>query len=769
MKNPLNKRLPRELKSEFGKYLVLIALGSGFLVADGSMLKAYEQSFEKYNIEDGNFELDEEASDGTLQKIEQDGVTVYPNYYIEEETKDVDSTLRIFKPRIDVDKVCLMQGKMPEKADEIAIDRMYADNNELKVGDDLKVGKQSLKITGLVALSDYSALFSNTSDMLFDATKFGVAIMTEDGFATLDDTHIHYSYAWKYNDPPKNDTEAKTMGEDFLKKLAKRGTIVNYIPEFVNQAIIFTGDDMGGDSAMFTAFLYIVVAIIAFVFAITTSNTISKEATVIGTLRASGYTKRELIRHYMTMPVIVMLAAAVVGNILGYTVLKGYMAAMYYGSYSLPTYVTIWSADAFIKTTLVPILILMLINYVTLRSKLSMPPLKFMRRDLSRRKKKKIIHLSSRIHFVTRFRFRIIFQNVPNYITIFVGVFFANLILLFGLMFSPLLAHFEQDITHSMLCKYQYVLQDMDSEEFSDAPDGTMTNVLYKFYTDSLLSTSTKGAEKYSITTLKTQEGKLKSEDVMVYGVSPDSAYVGIEFQNPDDIYISNAFAEKHNIHVGDSVTLDEPYDDNDYTFKIAGIYTYPASIAVFMEQDQYNKVFNKQEGYFNGYFSDKKITDISDEMISTVITKDDLDKTCRQLEVSMGNMMVLFQGFGVIMFVLIIYLLSKIIIEKNAQSISMAKILGYTNHEINRLYITATTIVVVLSLILTIPLANITIEEICKVAFAQFSGWLPYYVPEITFVKMFAAGVIAYALVAFFQIRKVKRIPMTDALKNVE
>lgn len=57
MKNPLNKRLPRELKSELGKYLVLfiflagmIALVSGFLVADGSMLKAYEQSFEKYNI-----------------------------------------------------------------------------------------------------------------------------------------------------------------------------------------------------------------------------------------------------------------------------------------------------------------------------------------------------------------------------------------------------------------------------------------------------------------------------------------------------------------------------------------------------------------------------------------------------------------------------------------------------------------------------------------------------------------------------------------------
>ena len=42
MKSPLRKRLPRELKSEFGKYLVVfimmaITIGfvSGFLVADG--------------------------------------------------------------------------------------------------------------------------------------------------------------------------------------------------------------------------------------------------------------------------------------------------------------------------------------------------------------------------------------------------------------------------------------------------------------------------------------------------------------------------------------------------------------------------------------------------------------------------------------------------------------------------------------------------------------------------------------------------------------
>ena len=58
MKNPLRKRLPRELKGELGKYLVVfilmvltIGMVSGFLVADGSMIVAYNDGFDKYNIE----------------------------------------------------------------------------------------------------------------------------------------------------------------------------------------------------------------------------------------------------------------------------------------------------------------------------------------------------------------------------------------------------------------------------------------------------------------------------------------------------------------------------------------------------------------------------------------------------------------------------------------------------------------------------------------------------------------------------------------------
>ena len=78
MKSPLRKRLPRELKSEFGKYLVVfimmaITIGfvSGFLVADGSMLRAYDDSFQKYNIEDGYFQTKKKLTPAQKEDIEK--------------------------------------------------------------------------------------------------------------------------------------------------------------------------------------------------------------------------------------------------------------------------------------------------------------------------------------------------------------------------------------------------------------------------------------------------------------------------------------------------------------------------------------------------------------------------------------------------------------------------------------------------------------------------------------------------------------------------
>lgn len=611
---------------------------------------------------------------------------------------------------------------------------------------------------------------------MFDSVKFGVSVVTEEEFDSLDQSKLQYNYSWIYDQKPETEKEEKKVSEDLMEDIGGIVTLESFVPRYVNQAIIFTGDDMGGDKAMVTMLLYIVIVIMAFVFGITISNTIRKEAGVIGTLRASGYTRQELVLHYMTLPVLVTLAGALIGNILGYTVFKDVCAAMYYGSYSLPTYVTIWNAEAFLLTTVVPVIIMLVVNYGVLRHKLKLSPLKFLRRDLSSgRGQKRAIRLSPKIKIFSRFRLRVIFQNMSNYVVLFIGIVFANLLLMFGLLLPSALAHYQVEIQENMLAKYQYMLQVPVSAVSGNKFESLMS--LLEFYMDS--QTDNEDAEEFSAYSLNTLPGKYKSEEVTFYGIEPDSKYVKIDFadtgaENSSDadaeVYISKAYADKFMLHTGDTITLKEKYEKDEYSFRIVGIYDYTAALCVFMPRSELNQIFDLGDDYYSGYFSDTEITDIKDQYIGSVIDLDALTKISRQLDVSMGSMMGLINGFAIMIYMVLIYLLSKIIIEKNAQSISMVKILGYTNGEISRLYIFSTSIVVVICLLVSLPIETALMNVLFReMMLASISGWITLWIDPMIYVQMFAAGIITYGLVALLEFRRVKKVPMDEALKNVE
>lgn len=772
MKNPLIKRIPRELREEFGKYLVVLILMistigfvSGFLVADGSMLQAYNDGFEKYNIEDGNFRVKKELTSFQKKEITANEVTLYENFYIEQSV-DNGSTLRFFKNKKDVNRVCLMKGRLPESTDEIAIDRMYADNNRISVGDTLISGGKKWKVTGFVALSDYSCLFQNNNDSMFDAVKFGVSVVTPEGFETLNQDKLQYSYSWKYDKSPKTEGQEKKIADKFMESLGKEVSLDSFVPRYQNQAIIFTGDDMGSDKAMIIVLLYIVIVIMAFVFGITISNTIRREAGVIGTLRASGYTKSELIRHYMALPIIITLVGALIGNILGYTVMKNVCASMYYGSYSLPTYVTIWNAEAFWMTTLVPILIMLVVNCGVLCHKLRLSPLKFLRRDLSGRKQTKALPLSPKLGFFHRFRLRVIFQNMSNYVVLFVGIVFANLLLFFGLLLPSTLNHYQQEIKSNMLAKYQYMLDVPVSAISGDDSENVLELLQYYMGTKTLND----DAEAFSAYSLDTLPSKYKTDEVLLYGIKKNSKYIDVDFDDSDKVYISGAYAEKFQLEPGDKITLKEKYEKKKYTFTVKGIYDYSGALCVFMPQKQLNDTFDLGNYYFSGYFSNSKITDINKKYIGSIVNLEALTKVSRQLTVSMGGMMNLINGFAIGIFIVLIYLLSKIIIEKNAQSISMAKILGYTNGEIGKLYIWSTTIVVIICLLLSLPIEKAIMGIVFReMMLSSVSGWIALWIDPKIYPEMFLIGIATYAMVSLLEYRRIRRIPMDEALKNAE
>lgn len=765
MRNPLWRRIPKELKEELGKYIVIFlfmvittGMVSGFMVAGESMKKTYDNTFDKYNVEDGHFDLSDEASDNMKDNIEDAGVTLYDMSYYELPMSKIGSdsendaadggvrTLRIFAPRHDVNKMCLMDGEFPAGTEEIAIDRMYAVNNDIEIGDDIKAGDKIYSVCGFVAFSDYSTMFQNNNDTMFDATIFGIAVVSNAEFDDLPEKNKTWSYSWMYDDGiPDEENDEKKLADDFLETVYTQAvmngiTVETYIPRYQNQAINFAGDDIGSDTNMMKWFEYIVIVILAFIFAVTISNTLTKEASVIGTLRASGYTKGELLIHYISLPVIVTFMASAVGNVLGYSVFKDIGAQLYYASYSLTKYVTYWNADAFVLTTVVPLIIMIVVNLLVVNSKLKLSPLRFLRHDLSRSKRKKAVKLPH-WKFMTRFKTRVILQNIPGYVVMLLGIYFAQVLLMFGLMLNPMLKHYQNDILDNMIADHQYVL-------------------------DSQVETANNNAETYCVKTLRTT-GDIDDE-IMVYGIHSDSKYFPVKL-NDGDVLVSDSYADKYEIVDGGKLKLKESYTDDTYDLKVTGSVVYPAALAVFVTEDDFREIFDKDEDYFTGYFSNDKLTDIEDHVVSE-ITKDDMIKVSRQLTKSMGGMFYIVVVFSLVMFMLLVYLLTKLIVEKNTVSISMVKILGYDTKEISKLYLSSTTVMVAVVTLLDILLSYLSIKVIYRAMLIDMlSGWMPIYMAPWIFPLMFVLSFACYLVISLLQMKRIKRIPMDEALKNVE
>ena len=76
IKNPLRKRILRDIRKEKGKYIsiflfltFMISIVSGMLVTSLSMMHTYDDGIETYKLEDGHFSTNSEISVADLQKI----------------------------------------------------------------------------------------------------------------------------------------------------------------------------------------------------------------------------------------------------------------------------------------------------------------------------------------------------------------------------------------------------------------------------------------------------------------------------------------------------------------------------------------------------------------------------------------------------------------------------------------------------------------------------------------------------------------------------
>ena len=479
--SPLAKRLPRELRHNLGKYLGIfllmcgcVALTSGFLLAAHSITVIIDGMRDEYAIEDGRFSTSFEATEAQLDAARDaagsvGGVDIYENFSVDARFRKAEGddgtsrTLRTYAHRTEVDVAAYCDGKVPEADDEVAVDRVFATNNGLSIGDRVTLSGRPYTVVGIMTQPDSQALFASNSDFTVNTLTYGVAEVSDSSFQALVEAGgaPTYTYSFCFRDRSFSVAERTDAEKDMVSALTDADARVDDLVDAdSNQGIGYAADDVTGDSAMWTVLLDIIIVIMAFVFVVLTNATIEDESAIIGTLLASGYRRRELVLHYLTLPAIVGVLASLLGNALGVTFFTAPMQGLYYGSYSLPPFHVSWDWSIFVKCAVVPAAALILITLAGLLRKMGKTPLQFLRHEASGKTgTKRGFRLPERLSFTARFRLRVFLRNLGNFATLFVGIGFASLLLLFALAILPTMTHYAGNLENSLVAEHQYTLK----------------------------------------------------------------------------------------------------------------------------------------------------------------------------------------------------------------------------------------------------------------------------------------------------------------------
>ena len=747
MRNPLHKSLKKEFLRNRSRYIslslvliLMIGVVTGFLSVAYSAKELLIKDQISSKVEDGQLALRDRMDVKTKTKLEALGLKVYEQFYTEQSVSR-DTMVRVYRKRFDINRATLHEGRMPNKQTEIALDRLFALKNGYNIRDTIRMSGKSMTITGLISVPDYTSLIQKNSDMMMDPIHFGIAIVTDTGFQTLSTDRIVYSYSYYLDDRELNDFQKQKRADDIQEICIREGAVLeNLLTAQMNQAISFLPNDMGSDIPMVQTLLYIILMILAFIFVVISQTMIEEQASVIGTLLASGYTRRELLQHYMMLPTILIIVSAGIGNLIGYTLFPNLFTDMYYSNYCLPplSIQPVW--EALLSTTVMPFIFMMLILYVLLKRRLRLSPLRFLRKDLRRHRQRRYIPLHGS-SFFQRFRIRIILQNKGSYLVLFLGIIFASFLLMFALILTPSMEQYIRNLEADTRCDYQYLLK---------APvqaDG----------------------EKVTLTSLKAYYvGGDLDLDVTLYGLGPNSGYYTdmTLSSDPKSIVISSDFASKMSLQVGDAITLRNPYRDKAYSFTIQDIYPYNAGFSAYMPRNQLNQLLHEDHTYFNGYLSNQPL-DIEEAYVQSVVTRSDLVKINEQMTQAFSQLLPVLTSVSIAIYLVVLYILTRLVTDRNAISMSFLKVMGYTVKEIRSLYLHATTLVVLASLTAALPLCNIALRYLMKFAFMKFTGNLSVYIPGYVYFLVFVTGGVAYLFIKALLTRRIEQMELGYALKE--
>lgn len=578
------------------------------------------------------------------------------------------------------------------------------------------------------------------------------------------------------------DGEEKLIdGEAFLNSIQKPKYSVTTMN---NDEIYYNYMDMASRLDIISNIFPIFFFFIALLVSLTTmTRMVEEERLQIGTLKALGYNKYDIMKKYFIYAAIASLIGGILGAIIGNFVIS---KAIY------DAYATMYVFEGYkIGLNLKYIIIAILIGFTTtaiVSAYVTNKSLKENASTLMRGKPpksgnrillEKINPIWKRLTFLQKVTMRNIFRYKSRMIMTIVGIAGCTglLFLGFGIKTSVMGVvekQFSQVIDYDYIAVYD---EDINRDAFTEYKEkinnDNAVNDYINVSIDNVTKEDSEGLDK-NITVIVPEN----KEDIVDYvSLKNRKSKEKLEIED-DGVIITEKIADSYGLGVGDEINFMDK-DDKETVASISGITENYSNHYFYMSPEYYSKIFNKDfKSNGNLIKVDENLTDIKKtQFLEEIVDNDsvlmtmDLNQAFTEIEDLTGSLDVLVFIIiicsSVLAFV-VLYNLTNINISERKRELSTIKVLGFYPKEVTQYVYRETWLLTFIGIFLGFGIGQFMLSLIRK----RLIPDMVMLDPQTRFTTYLFSTLITliFTLIVMFTVnKKLKNINMVEALKAVE
>lgn len=754
MQKILRKRIGRDLKTNAFRYtaLALLIIFCMYLIvsmvgAAETIITNVDENAKEMKLEEGQFSVFAQLSENQMKELTDLGITVNEQFSLDFKEED-GSIVRVFKNREEINQITVDEGRITNQENEAVIEKQYASRNEINVGDHFTVDGQNLEIVGIGSAVDYDAPYNSVTDTCVDSKNFGLIFVNEKEYDILKNSKHSmkaedYSYTYL-----KNGKLSDEQLEDKITELLEaegqqtQNMLTNFMPADDNPRIKASSNDQVVNRYAGLAAGVIVMVLFTYVISVFVIHGIEKESSVIGALYALGVRKRDLVIHYLTLPVIITFVSGAIGTAIGLSKL-GVNVQMQncYDYFSIPEFSVVIPVYLLVYGLIMPAVVSAFVNYLVINKKLSQPALKMIRNEQKAGRFGKI--KLGNMGFVNRFRIRQMLREIRSSFTVVFGMFISLLIVMLALDCYVMCDYISKQNKSDAKFEYMYTYKFPDEK----VPEGGTAAYAKSFSKENL---------GYNL-------------DVTLLGIESGNPYFDVDLPvGTDEVVISSSVSEKFGLKKGDLLVMKDKETKEEKTFKVKGIYEYSVGLNVFMNLNSMRQAYGVEDSYFNVVFADKKLS-IDADLIYSILAKEDIAKSADVFINSMSAMIIMLTVISIVVFCVVMYLMMNVMIDRSAFSISLIKIFGYRMKEIRKLYLNGNFYMVAAGALICIPLSKLAMDKIYPLLVSNVGVGMHLDFSWQLYGVLYVGILLLYQVINAFLVGKVKKMVPAEVLKNRE